>query len=216
MKDSILNKRFKYTYSNASLILVGINVVVFFLTRYFTIRIGGTPLFYWLSMVPSLIEHGYVWQLFTYMFVHANLSHLFFNMLALIMFGMMLERTIGSREFVLFYLVSGFLSGVISFLIYEMAGTNVVMMGASGAIYALLLLFSVIFPTSRILLFYFIPVQAPIAVLIFAVICVANEMFTVSNTANLTHLAGFAVAWVYCLVRFRVNPIQVWKSSIRR
>src|SRR5574344_1386289 len=158
MKDSILNKRFKYTYSNASLILVGINVVVFFLTRYFTIRIGGTPLFYWLSMVPSFIEHGYVWQLFTYMFVHANLSHLFFNMLALIMFGMMLERTIGSREFVLFYLVSGFLSGVISFLIYEMAGTNVVMMGASGAIYALLLLFSVIFPTSRILLFYFIPV----------------------------------------------------------
>src|SRR5574344_626217 len=153
MKDSILNKRFKYTYSNASLILVGINVVVFFLARYFTIRIGGTPLFYWLSMVPSFIEHGYVWQLFTYMFVHANMSHLFFNMLALVMFGMMLERQLGSKEFLLFYLLSGFLCGVISFLIYQIAGTNVVLLGASGAIYAMLFLFAVMFPNARILLF---------------------------------------------------------------
>lgn len=216
MKNSILNKQFRYTYFNASLILVGINVVVFFLTQYSRITIRGVSLVYWLSLIPSFVQHGYVWQLFTYMFVHANMSHLFFNMLALVMFGMMLERQLGSKEFLLFYLLSGFLCGVISFLIYQIAGTNVVLLGASGAIYAMLFLFAVMFPNARILLFYFIPVRAPIAVLIFAAICVANELFTSSSTANLTHLAGFAVAWLYCLVRYRVNPIQVFKNSSRR
>lgn len=215
MNNSILNKRFRYSYSNVALVLVCINVFVFILTEYTRISIKGLPLIYWLSLIPSFIDEGFVWQFLTYMFVHSNISHLFFNMLGLLMFGMMLERNLGSKEFLLFYLLSGFLSGVLSYLIYKIAGINPALLGASGAIYSLLFLFAVMYPNARILLFFFIPLRAPVAVAIFAAMCIFNELFSSSNTANMTHLAGFAVAWIYCLVRFRINPIKVWRGSPR-
>ncbi len=215
MRNSILNKQFRYSYFNTSLLLAITCAIVFLLTRYIGISINRIPLVYWLSLSPGFIQHGCIWQFVTYMFVHYNLSHLFFNILALLMFGMMLERRIGSKEFLLFYMVSGTLSGVISYLIYRLTGTSAVLMGASGAIYGLLFLFAVMFPDARILLFFFIPMRAPMAVLVFAVMCVFSELFTTSSTANLTHLAGFAVAWLYCLVRFRVNPLDIWRNSSR-
>lgn len=209
--NSILNRKFRYSYSNASWWLVGANVLVFILTEIAGIRIRGIPLKALLSLVPSLVSRGWVWQLATYMFVHASYNHLLFNMLGLLMFGIPLERRLGSKEFALFYLVSGTLSGLASFAIYKIAGTNVMLMGASGAIYALMFLFAVMNPRARFLLFWFIPVPAPVAVAVFAAMCVFNELFTFSNVANLTHLAGFAVAWLYCRIRFRIDPIKVWR-----
>ncbi|MGX8686097.1 MAG: rhomboid family intramembrane serine protease, partial [Spirochaetales bacterium] len=112
MKDNIFNKKFGYVYRNAVAYLIAINFFVYIAINYIKPVISGIPLVYWLSLVPVFIRQGYVWQFFTYMFVHMEFFHLFFNMYALFMFGTMLERAIGTKEFLLFYFVTGVLGGV--------------------------------------------------------------------------------------------------------
>lgn len=217
MKDNILNKRFKYTFHNSVLYIIGINVLIFILVQYSRLSIQGIPLYYSLSLIPSLVKEGWVWQLFTYMFVHANTSHLLLNMLGLLGFGYTIERTLGTREFLLFYLLTGLFSGLMSYLAFAISGANVVLSGASGAIYGVLLLFAVLYPTSRILLFYFIPVKAPLAVLLFFLVSVFSQITGLNDgVAHLTHLFGMLGALIYCPIRFRVNPFKIWSMTMRR
>ncbi len=216
MRNNILNRKFKYTYCNAAAYLIVANVAVFFVTFYLNPVVNGISLFYWLSLVPPLVSHGYVWQFVTYMFVHASFSHLFFNMFAILMFGITLERAIGSREFLLFYFLTGTLSGITSYLVSIFSGqTNVVMMGASGAIYALLFLTSVMFPTARILLFFIIPLKMPFAVILYIVIEVVSQVLDLGGgIAHYIHLSGIVFAWIYCMLRFRISPFKVWKDAL--
>ena len=216
MKDSFINKKFSYTYSNICVYIIMANVLVFIATQYLNIYFKGWPLKYWLGLVPSLVNKGCVWQFFTYMFVHGSYMHLFFNMFALLMFGRMLEYYLGTREFLLFYFVCGFLAGVISYVFYLIQGTQVFIVGASGCIYALLFLCAVLFPTSRILLFFFIPMRMPIAVMFYIAIEVFSQVFGVNDgVAHLIHLSGIAVAWLYVMIRFRMNPIRIWKDNLK-
>ncbi len=216
MQDSILNKKFKYSYSNVATILVLINVGVFLATNYLNISIYGIPLLYWLSIVPGFIRQGFVWQFVTYMFVHSSFSHLLFNMYALLMFGMTLERAIGSKEFLLFYLLTGTIGGVLSWLsgmIFQ--SPNAIILGASGAVYAILFLSSVFYPTARILLFFCIPLKMPLAVLFFIGFeCFFEITGSADGVAHLVHLLSILVAWIYCLVRFRISPLKVYKSVL--
>lgn len=152
-KSTILNRRFRdTTYKNVTLKLVIINVLVYLVTSMVYPRLT-----YYIAMIPSLVLRGYLWQPFTYMFVHGGFSHLLFNMLSLFIFGSMVERRIGSKEFLLFYLLTGLFSGIISFFSYYLAGTNVILVGASGAIYGVLLMFAVFYPYSVIFVFGLIP-----------------------------------------------------------
>ncbi len=216
MKDSFLNKKFKYTYSNACVYLVILNVMVYMLTTYTNIAFKGLPLVYWISLVPGFINRGWIWQFVTYMFVHGSLMHLFFNMFALIMFGRIIERALGTREFLLFYFLCGILGGVVSYLFYLLQGVyGVAVMGASGAIYALLFLSAVLFPSARILLFFFIPMKMPYAVMLYVAIEVFSQVFGLANgTAHLIHLSCIAIAWLYVALRFRLNPIKIWKENL--
>ena len=216
MKDSFLNRKFRYTYSNASIYLVVINLIVFFATNYTSIAFKGLRLIYWLSLVPRFVNMGWVWQFVTYMFVHGSVTHLLFNMLALILFGRTLERYLGTREFLLFYFLCGILGGVVSYLFYIIQGaTNVAVMGASGSIYALLFLCAVLFPNSRLLLFFIFPVRMPYAVMIYIAIEIFSQVFGVANgVAHLIHLSCILIAWLYVWVRFRINPIKVWKQTL--
>ena len=216
MKDSFLNRKFRYTYSNASVYLVIINVLVFLATNYTNIAFKGVRLVYWLSLIPGCINMGWVWQFVTYMFVHGSMMHLFFNMFALIMFGRTLERYLGTREFLLFYFLCGILGGVISYLFYIIQGiTTVAVMGASGSIYALLFLCAVLFPTSRLLLFFIFPVKMPYAVMIYIAIEIFSQVFGLANgVAHLIHLSCILIAWLYVWLRFRLNPIKVWKQAL--
>lgn len=157
------------------------------------------------------------WQFFTYMFVHSNLSHLFSNMLGLLFFGITLERTIGSKEFLLFYFVTGTLCGVFSFILNWILGAyGVFLMGASGVIYAILLLFAVSFPRSTIYIWGIIPLPAPILVIVYTVFELVSQFSANSNIAHYAHLAGFLFAYLYCLVRMEVNPWKVWKNNYHR
>ena len=204
--SSIIRRPFRYRFFHAVFWLIGINFVIHFAIYFLGFRV----LIYRLSMIPILVMNGWVWTLFTYMFVHGSFSHILFNMLGLFIFGVQVERQMGSREFLLFYLLTGTLAGVFSFIMYYLSGTPIViLMGASGAIYAVQLAYATLFPDSIIYLWGILPLRAPIMVLGFTVI---SLFFIVtgggSNVAHLTHLAGFAFAWLYFVVRFGVNP---WK-----
>lgn len=218
MNDSFLNRKFKYTYCNAAQLILGVNVLVFVLTNFLDIRIKGLSLTYWLSLIPVFINHGYVWQFVTHMFVHADMTHILFNMYALMMFGMGLERAIGSREFLTFYFVTGIVGGIICYAINVFTGMEfTATMGASGAIYALMFLVSVLFPENRVLLFFFIPMKMPLAVIIFMALEISSQVLgTSAGIAHLSHLSSISVAWVYCVVRFRISPLKVWKIALRR
>ena len=158
------------------------------------------------------------WQFFTYMFVHQNIQHVFFNMLALLVFGLGFERAVGSREFLLFYLICGALSGFFSFLVYRFTGqTRVFLLGASGAVYAVLFAYAVFFPRSVIFIWGLIPVPAPVLVFIYALIELGSQLFgSGSNIAHMTHLFGFLAAWLYFVIRMGIHPVKIWKETYRK
>lgn len=212
--QNILHKKFSYSFNYTSLIIVVLNVVAFVLTG------GGrnANFQYLFGLHPILFLKGhYFWQILTYMFMHGSWSHLLGNMIGLLFFGLYIERQMGSKEFLLFYLVCGLFCGGVSLGLYVLLGYyNVLLVGASGAIYAVLLLFAVIFPRSTVFIMGMIPVPAPLLVAIYAGIAVFEQFFGMNQgVAHMTHLSGFAAAWLFCLVRYGVNPIKVWKDAFR-
>ncbi|MDC7236314.1 MAG: rhomboid family intramembrane serine protease [Sphaerochaetaceae bacterium] len=210
MKENLLNRKFKYTYSNATFYLIGINVFIFLVTN-FVWRNG----IYYLSMIPTFVLNGYVYQVFTYMFVHSSFSHIFFNMLSLFIFGQALEKRLGTREFLLYYLLVGTLSGIFSFISYYIAGENAILLGASGAVYGILLLFAVFFPFAKVYIFGLLPIRAPLLIVLFFVIELFSEASGFNGgVAHLTHLAGLVFGYIYCLVRMKINPFDVWKRTL--
>ena len=149
MRNTIINRRFKYNFVNVSAILIIINVACFILENIFQ------ALPYYLSMVPIYIHfrHWY-WQFFTYMFSHVSFWHLFSNMLGLFIFGVIVERNVGSKEFLLYYLLTGTAAGVASYFSYLYSGSVfTVVLGASGALYAVMLMFAVLFPSAVVYVF---------------------------------------------------------------
>jgi membrane associated rhomboid family serine protease len=146
------------------------------------------------------------------MFVHGGFGHLLFNMLALYMFGVPLERHLGSAEYLLFYFVTGIGAGLATLAVNWYSGMALIpVVGASGAIFGLLLAFASYFPDTRILFMFFLPLRAPVAVLVFAGIeLVSLFSGTRSGVAHLTHLAGLLFGWLYLVVRLGVNPLRVF------
>lgn len=211
-----LNQPFHYVYNRVTLGVIFINFVVFAICflypRFFQYAV------YYGALNAYRLEKGHMyWQFISYMFLHQNKSHVFFNMIGLLVFGLPLEKAIGSREFTLFYLVTGALSGLFSYLVYKFTGQyNIVLLGASGAVYAVLFAYAVFFPRSIIYIWGLIPVPAPILVLIYTILEIGNQLFTYSNVAHMTHLFGFLGAWLYFVIRMRIHPLKIWKDSYNK
>ncbi len=212
--QNILNKKFSYSFNYVTLIIVAVNVAAFILTGS-----GRNANFQYLfGLQPVLFTRAhYYWQLLTYMFMHGSWSHLLGNMIGLLFFGVYIEKQLGSKEFLLFYLLCGILCGAASLAIYLAAGFyGVLLVGASGAVYAVLLLFAVIFPRATVFIMGIVPAPAPLLVAIYAGIAVFEQVFGMNQgVAHMTHLSGFAAAWIYCLVRYGVNPIKGWENAFR-
>ena len=169
-----------------------------------------------MAMEPAaVVNYRRVWTFVTYMFLHGNVTHILFNMLGLFIFGRHVERQMGSREFLLYYFVSGTMAGVFSFVMYYFTGNYFVMLiGASGAIFAVELAYAIFFPDSIIYIWGILPLRAPVMVLGFT----ALELFFSltggrGNVSHLTHLAGFGFGWLYFLIRFGINP---WRRLMGR
>jgi membrane associated rhomboid family serine protease len=207
---NFLRHPFRYRYDNVTLFLIGINILVFLAQQVFASRYISE----YLAMIPIAVINGWVWQFVTYMFAHGGLTHLLFNMLALFIFGTQVERHMGSREFLLYYLLTGILAGVFSFFVYWFTGAYVVrLVGASGAIFAVQLAYAAFFPDAVIFIWGILPVRAPLMVLGFTLLELVSSVFGFrSGVAHFTHLAGFAFGWIYFVARFGINP---WKALTR-
>jgi len=201
---SIVRKPFRYSYFNATLYIIAANILFFAVSYRFPILKA------YMALNPIAVLSGYLWQPVTYMFAHADLTHLFVNMLGLFFFGTQVERSMGSKEFLLFYFLTGTLAGLASFGIYVATGAwYTTLLGASGALFAVLLAFAIVNPEAQIYLYGLIPIRAPIMVIGYAGIEVASQLFSFRNSvAHLTHLAGFLWAWLYFLARFGINPTK--------
>ena len=209
---SIIRRPFVYTYKNATLVLILINTVVYLLEKMVPSLMTYLPL-----NVYNCLAHGMYWQPFTYMFVHGNVTHILFNMLALFFFGTSVEKAVGTKEYLLLYFLTGTLCGISSLVIYYLTGMWLVfLMGASGAVYGLLLSYAVVFPRNRIYIWGLIPVPAPVLVLAYAVIEFGSQIFGLRNgVAHSVHLAGFIFAWLYFVIRMGINPVKIWKDAYR-
>jgi membrane associated rhomboid family serine protease len=184
--------------------LLGLNAAVFILGMlpggtYDGTRVMLEDLFrYYGGLWPIGSEPFMLWQYFTYMFLHGDLAHIFLNMLGLWMFGMELESIWGSKRFLVFYLLCGIGAGVIHTLVTMLIpGDRIVpTVGASGAIYGVMVAFAMIFP-DRIIFAMFIPMKAKYAILFFTVLSLFNGIGrTGDNIAHFAHLGGALVGFL--------------------
>lgn len=141
------------------------------------------------------------WQLVTYMFLHADLSHIFFNLFALWIFGQAIENLWGTKRFIIYYFLTGIGAAIIHMLF---GGYFTYTIGASGAVFGILLAFGMMFPNQYIiLLFPPIPIKAKYFVGIYG----AFELFSGlsradSGVAHFAHLGGLIVGFIL---------IKLWK-----
>lgn len=191
---------------NGVYLLIIINFAVYFIVN-IVLRTSIIQIFYTLGMVPVLfIKKAFLWQTFTYFFLHGSFSHIFWNMFALFMFGIPLEMLWGRKKFIIFYLLSGVLTGAVAAVIYLLLGQGaIVMIGASGAIYALLIGFALTFPDELILLFFVIPIKAKYTPVVFAIIDLLLGFNVSSNVAHFAHLTGLLIGYIVFLFMFRKN-----------
>lgn len=145
-----------------------------------------------------------IWQPLTYMFMHGSIDHLFFNMFSLWMFGTVLERYWGTRRFLFYYLVCGIGAGLLNLLV---PGIHV-SVGASGAVYALLLAFGMMFPNEYIYLYFLVPIKTKW----FIIGMIALELFegvfrSYDGIAHFAHLGGMLIGFLLVLY-WRKHPFS--------
>jgi len=197
--------------STALKALIGANVLMFVIT---TFAPAVVP---YLGLVPAFVIHQFwLWQAVTYMFLHGGIFHIVFNMLALWMFGAELERIWGTRYFLKFYFVTGVGAGLLtvmfSLLPFEFARLiqGSIVIGASGAIYGLLLAYALYFPDRPIYMYFVFPIPAKIFVAIMGAIAFFSSLSEAGGVANATHLGGLLVGYLY-LKGARLHPLSELK-----
>lgn len=192
--------------------LLMINIGVFFLQMIFdNITFGGVPGGYILNHYFALnpldgvdrfgISFNFqIWQLITYQFMHGDFMHIFFNMLMLWMFGNEIENVMGSRKFILFYLISGIGAGLLQLFVSPiMSDVLAVTIGASGAVYGVMIAFAMFFPDRYILFYFLIPVKAKYLITFLFIV----EFFSTgqaSAVAHLAHIGGAITAFIFIVV----------------
>ena len=163
------------------------------------------------GLVPAyVVQRGFIWQLGTYMFLHGGFFHIFFNMFVLWMFGTEIERHWGRREFYKYYFITGI--GAALFNIVFEPSSLIPIVGASGAIYGILLAFGLMFPNRPLLLFpFFIPIKAKYFVLIFGTFAFFSAFSSANDgVAHFAHLGGMVVGFLYLRLDWRLK--QFWSA----
>lgn len=197
-------------------VLIIANVVLFVLNLIvgdaMTLRLGLSP--------QAVFEQFAVWQPFTYMFLHstAGVGHILINMLSLWMFGTELERTWGTRFFTKYYLITGVGAAITSLLLSLWVGSVYysVTVGASGAVYGLLLGYGMYFPHRPIYLYFIFPIPARVFVMIVGAIAFLSAMSGPGGgVAHSAHLGGLVAGYLY-LKTLRSRPMDELKYRYLR
>ncbi len=160
-----------------------------------------------LGLTPALVLKGMVWQLLTYMFFHAGLGHILFNMLALWMFGTALEQSWGQRRFLRYYLVCGVGAGIVIVLAALVVRTPQALLtttiGASGSLFGLFVAFGIMFPNAPVLVFLLFPMPAKyFAILMGAINLYMARAGSDSGISYIGHLGGLVVGYLYLKLSF--------------
>jgi len=163
---------------------------------------------YYFGLSPYQVTHGFmIWQFVTYMFLHGGVFHILINMLMLYMFGNELERLWGTRRFVQYYLITGIGAGVCSWIV----GINspAITIGASGAIYGLLMAYGVTYPDRIVYLNFLFPVKVKWMVLIMGAVAFFSSLGgSNAGIAHVAHLGGMLVGYAYL-------KGKNWRSLVR-
>ena len=196
--------------SNGIKQLLVINSIVFILTLFFP------------PLIPLLAAHTpdsssfQLYQIITHMFVHGGLAHIFFNMFALWMFGVEIENLWGTKKFLIYYLLCGIGASLANYFInplFMKMAPNVPTIGASGAVYGVLVAFAYLYPNRYIYIYFMIPVKAKYLIMFY----IALEVFytvTMQNTgiAHLAHLGGAIVGFIYLVITSKSKLTEVFDS----
>jgi membrane associated rhomboid family serine protease len=196
-------------------ILIIVNVAVFII-QWLSERLGSQLIVAWLGLIPYRVTHDlWVWQLATYMFLHSGVFHIFFNMLTLFMFGNDLERYWGTRRFLNYYFITGIGAGVCSWLIsmHSIAAT----IGASGAIYGLLLAYGLLYPNRIVYLNFLLPVKVKWLVIIMGGMAFFSSLAGGEpGVAHIAHLGGMLVGLVFLKGKDWLGQYQVYQANRKR
>jgi membrane associated rhomboid family serine protease len=197
--------------------LIGVNVAVFLLQL-----VTGDWLVRAFGLIPALVERGEIWRLFTYQFLHGGGMHLALNMFALWMFGSELAPRWGSRFFLHYYFVCAIGGGILFTLVR--LGTWVPSVGASGAIYGILMAYAMWFPNRQVYLYFVLPIRVRyLIVFLFVLETTQAIQSTGTGIAHAAHLGGMGFGYAYLRLNgvdgFRPLPagtIAHWKREWKR
>ena len=154
-----------------------------------------------------------VWQPVTYMFIHGDFFHIFMNMFVLWMFGSEMESLWGRQGFLKYYFITGVGSGLV-WLLLNIGKPFTVLIGASGAIYGLLLAYGLMFPNRKILIYFLFPVKVKYFVIFLGVMAFISSMGTSgSNISHLTHLSGMGIGYIYIKSPWTWPKMWLWINS---
>ncbi len=197
--------------------LLIINVLMYF-AYYVLLKQGIINLNYYLGIWSLSTGLFRIWQPLTYMFMHGSFDHLFFNMFSLWMFGSALENYWGSKRFLFYYLVCGIGAGLLNMLV---PGAHV-SVGASGAVYALLLAFGMMWPNNYIYLYFLVPIRTKWFIIGMIVIELFEGIFrSTDGIAHFAHLGGMLIGFLIILYWKRHGgmtgdfSIKNWFNSLK-
>jgi membrane associated rhomboid family serine protease len=180
------------------------NVAMFFITQFVP------DLTRQLMLVPILIVFR-PWTIVTYMFLHGGLMHLIFNMIGLYFFGPRLEDRLGGRQFLLLYFLSGIAGALLSFPFTP----RVAIVGASGAVFGVLMGFALYWPRERIYIWGVLPVEARVLVAVLTAVSLYLGWQGGGNVAHFAHLGGFLGGFLYLKWWERSSPAAKFKAKAK-
>ncbi len=197
-------------FTDAIKILVSVNFGIFLLQT--VARTEGLffPLF---GLVPKLVWSEFmIWQPFTYLFFHGGIWHVLINMFVLWMFGSELERIWGKGHFLKFYFVTGVGAGLVTMIFGLNSMTPIV--GASGAVYGILLAYGLTYPNRTVYLYGIIPIKSLWFVIGIGVIAFMSSFDNVSQISHVTHLSGMMIG--YLMLKRPVRFNDLWFTIRKR
>jgi len=185
--------------------LLIVNIGIFIFTSF--MFSGQRLLFNVFGLVPNNVNHLMIWQFFTYMFLHAHIGHIFFNMFMLWMFGTELEYNWGSRDFIKYYIVCGIGGGILVWFtsFFGLSNPAVPTIGASGAIFGLLVAFAMMWPDRLIFVFGIFPMKALHLVLLFGGMDLLSGLRGAGGgIAVFAHVGGGVTGFIYLKYGWRI------------
>ena len=191
-------------FPDAIKILVSVNFGIFLLQ---TISGAESEFFRSFGLVPKLVWSEFkLWQPFTYLFFHGGVWHVLMNMFVLWMFGSELERLWGKNHFLKYYFVTGVGSGIVTMLFG--LNSTVAIVGASGAVYGVLLAYGLTYPNRTIYLYGIIPIKSIWFVIGIGIIAFFSSFDNGSQISHLTHLSGMAIG--YFMLKRSIRWKDLW------